>query len=65
MVGLDNVHEEHRKYSTDRHTENARVMLMNNPYHPIYCTVVEHLHFIPNKQLDIWTGLFISPEVHM
>lgn len=74
MMGLDNVHEEHREYSTDGHTENARVMnahaemwvmTLNNPYNLIYCTVVEPLHFIPKKQLDIWTGLFTPPKVHM
>jgi hypothetical protein len=72
-MGPDNVHEEHREYSTDGRTENARVMkahaemwvmTLNNPYRLIYCTVVESLHFIPNKQLDIWPGLFKSP-VHM
>jgi len=56
-MGPDNVHE--------GHTENAKVMTLNNPYLLIYYTVLESLHSVPNKQLDIWTGLFISPEVQM
>lgn len=30
-MGLDNVREEHREYSTDGHTESARVMSDEGP----------------------------------
>jgi hypothetical protein len=53
------IHEQHRKYSTEGHTENARVMKAHtemwvmtlNLYQLLYCTVVEPFDFIPNS----WT----------
>lgn len=51
MIGLDNVHDQHREYYTEGHTENAGVkahaemwvMTLNNLYH---CA--------------LWLNLFIS-----